>query len=193
MPTIESRQRGGGEDYSGSTAWHNSTRSRLGLLPAGKAALTVMHIKANLGAKADPVRLEWVEGVPLVADTHQGAGAEAVAKAAEKARDDEDKAVLVALAQDFDKRGERVTAAMQGSTTAFKVLSESAEFPTGMSRVRFGPLLRQLETEDQVFRRWVQTPDSKRREILTCSPAHSAADSLSAPSGTGGGAAHSTA
>jgi hypothetical protein len=57
---------GGGNSYSGSTAWHNSARSRLALTTGEDGTVTLTQEKLNLGAKADPISLEWTEGGVLV-------------------------------------------------------------------------------------------------------------------------------
>jgi hypothetical protein len=46
--------------YSGSTAWHNSARSRLALLDADHA-IELHHEKNNLGPKAEVFRMRWAE------------------------------------------------------------------------------------------------------------------------------------
>jgi len=52
-----------GNTYSGSTAWHNSARSRLALVDTD-GAIELRHEKYNLGRLADAVRLAWdVNGV----------------------------------------------------------------------------------------------------------------------------------
>ncbi len=160
------------EDYSGSTAWHNSVRSRLSLIPAGNDAMTIEHAKANLGAKAAPVRLEWNDGVPLVAGTFAGSGADVIGiiKAAEKTADDASKAALITLIKDFDKRGERVTTSSQGSATVFKLLRGEPAFPKGTCPDRLMRLLRELEAAGCIYRRTVKTPDRKWREVFTCVP-----------------------
>ncbi len=171
----------GGEDYSGSTAWHNSVRSRLSLTPDGDGAMLISHEKANLGMKADQVRIEWADGVPVVA----GGGyanpgkelAEDMRKAAERARDDTDKAALVSIIQDFDRRGERITTSFQGSSTTYLLLRGVAGFPKDTDKERAKRLLRELESDGGIYRRTMKTPDRKMREVFTCL----AADTGSAP------------
>lgn len=157
------------EDYSGSTAWHNSVRSRLSLTPSDNNSLIIEQMKANHGAKALTVKLEWHDGVPLVAGSHTSAGAEA-AMATEKARDDADKGSLLSLIQDFNKRGERVTTSFQGSATIFRLLKGEPGFPKDTNSERLMRLLRNLESEEKIFRRTVRTPDRKQREGFTCAP-----------------------
>lgn len=57
-----------GNSYSGSTAWHNSTRSRLALLEQD-GQIVLKHEKANLGPKADPVAFEFNEHGVLMPTT----------------------------------------------------------------------------------------------------------------------------
>jgi len=51
-----------GNSYSGSTAWHNSARSRLALTEQ-EGAIVLEHEKANLSTRADPLRLVFTDGV----------------------------------------------------------------------------------------------------------------------------------
>ena len=48
------RNGGQGNSYSGSTAWHNSARSRLALVEDEATGLELLHEKANFGKKRDP-------------------------------------------------------------------------------------------------------------------------------------------
>jgi hypothetical protein len=154
----------GTEDYSGSTAWHNSVRSRVSLTADGENAIKIEHMKANLGRKADPVRLEWVGGVPMV----QGMLPSIESAAAAYARAQDDKAALVAIIQDFDRRGETVTTSVNGPCTVFKLLRNVPGFPKGMASDQLTTLLRELETEGRIFRRMVRSADRKRRLVFTC-------------------------
>ena len=52
----------GGEGYSGSTAWHNSARSRLFMSRTESGALTLEHQKSNLGRLREPLSLSWRDG-----------------------------------------------------------------------------------------------------------------------------------
>lgn len=47
-----------GQTFSGSTAWHNSARSRIALLPDGDT-VTLVHEKLNGGVKSAPIALQW--------------------------------------------------------------------------------------------------------------------------------------
>jgi hypothetical protein len=64
-----------GNSYSGSTAWHNSARSRLALVESKDDGLELRQEKANFGKKAEPVALRTADFgvlVPMVAG--QGGG-----------------------------------------------------------------------------------------------------------------------
>lgn len=54
-----------GNNYSGSTAWHNSARSRLALIKEGNL-ICLAHEKANLSATAPPTYFKLDRGIPLL-------------------------------------------------------------------------------------------------------------------------------
>ncbi|HYS86324.1 MAG TPA: AAA family ATPase [Bradyrhizobium sp.] len=168
------RQNAGSEDYSGSTQWHNGVRSRLSLTSAEPNTLTIQHAKANFGPKADPVTLEWHDGVPVVAGTHSTQGAELAKELVRKddlARDEKAKSALVELIKSFDARGELVSTSATGPATAFKLLKGEPGFPKNVGRDRLMPLFRQLQDEGRIYRRAVRTPNRKWKEVFTCTPA----------------------
>lgn len=57
--TSRARKAEGGEGYSGSTAWHNSARSRLFMTRTEMDTLTLEHQKSNLGKLREVLTLEW--------------------------------------------------------------------------------------------------------------------------------------
>lgn len=57
-----------GNTYSGSTAWHNSARSRLALTE-DDGTVTVTHEKINLGKPAEPVQFAFDGAVPMIQST----------------------------------------------------------------------------------------------------------------------------
>jgi hypothetical protein len=72
--TSKARKAQGGEGYSGSTAWHNSARSRIFLTRGDDDLLTLEHQKSNLGRMREPIKLEWIEnGLPQLVE-HSGTG-----------------------------------------------------------------------------------------------------------------------
>ena len=159
------------EDYSGSTAWHNSVRSRLSLIKdKDKETFKIVHTKANYGAKTKPVKFEWVEGVPLVAGTHTNVGAEMILQANEKKRDSEHKQILVEIIDRFTQREEFVNSAMQGGYSAFKTLKQDPSFPKVMDADRCNRLLRELQDEQRVVRTTIKTADRKEKSVFKSAP-----------------------
>src|SRR5690606_27637354 len=77
-----------GESYSGSTAWHNSVRSRLALLPNKAGAVELLHEKANLSRPAEPRLFNWSDAGVLVPTTAEAAQAGAQARDALLAGED---------------------------------------------------------------------------------------------------------
>ena len=59
----------GGEGYSGSTAWHNSARSRIFMSRLDDGTISLVHQKSNLGKLREPLILTWPDnGLPMLAD-----------------------------------------------------------------------------------------------------------------------------
>lgn len=157
------------EAYSGSTAWHNSVRSRLALTGEAGKTLKLEHQKANHGRRAEPIELEFVDGVPRIAGSGPNPAADYIA-AQKRQQDELDKATLLDLIRQFEARGERVTTATQGPATTFKLLHGEPGFPPGTTRARCNRLLRSLQDAGRLFRGPVQTPDRKWREAFSTSP-----------------------
>jgi len=109
-----------GNSYSGSTAWHNSARSRLALLDEG-ARVRLTHEKANLSALANPVLFTFVNGVPMPATTSQGEGVIA---------SDFDQASMARALRAAHEAGVQVPGAMVGPSTVIHALENLPEFGT---------------------------------------------------------------
>lgn len=118
-----------GNTYSGSTAWHNSARSRLALVDSD-GAIELRHEKYNLGRLADAIRLAWdVNGVLIPSSAGNTATSE---------RDDEDDAsVLAALNAAAEARTD-VSTARTGPTTSQKILSTFPELSDALRKKENG-------------------------------------------------------
>lgn len=113
-----------GNSYSGSTAWHNSARSRLALVEE-KGIVELRHEKANLSRRAEPVILTYAtHGVPVPA---AGGGSRDAAEAVLAGADAD--ATLAALEVAW-AAGLTVPAAISGPNTGWHVLSKLPELPT---------------------------------------------------------------
>lgn len=145
------------EGYSGSTAWHNSARSRL-FLSATEAGLLLEHQKCNLGPKAQPIPLQWSDGV-IAAGEETGDN-----PAADLLRQADEKAVL-RLISEFTQRGESVATSPQSRGNAHALLKGQPTFPQSMKRgSALFDLLRDSERAGHIERETYRTPDRKDRE-----------------------------
>lgn len=154
--------------YSGSTAWHNSARSRLALVER-EGRVELIQEKHNLGRSADPIPLHWSPSGVLMPSG-------LVAGRADAAQDDQ--AVLQAL-HDAVAQGVDVGAGRTGPATAQTVL---ATFPSLPARLRgrqgrdaFWSALGRLMNQGEVEAREVTTRSRHVRRVLV--PVGSCADS----------------
>ena len=113
---------GGTQGYSGSTAWHNSVRSRLFLSADDKTGeLLLEHQKSNRGKRADSMRLLWQNGLPALIDDPMVGGVPDLAAARLRS--------ILAMVDEFYRRGEYCSTSTSSHTNAFKVLGGDPAFP----------------------------------------------------------------
>lgn len=153
-----------GNAYSGSTAWHNSVRSRLALRRGDDDSIMLEHQKAQFSKPADPVMLRVMDKGVLYPLDHTAAAA----VAAERDRDD-DRAVLAALAAAVAD-GVLVPVACTGKNTSFRALQSarvlSAELADDRNRGRVAAALRRLEHVGKIASVGVRR-DGKPRSVYT--------------------------
>lgn len=156
-----------GNSYSGSTAWHNSARSRLALVAREGGMVELRHEKSNLGVCAEPMLLRWTgDGLLVPARGSDGAASgEASAVALEDAA-----AVFAALcaakAADISVPTGRV-----GASTAQNVLATLPSFPPSLrgprGRDRFWEALGRLHAEGRAhFEEYRTAQRHKRTRII---------------------------
>jgi KaiC/GvpD/RAD55 family RecA-like ATPase len=138
-----------GNSYIGTTAWHNSARSRLALLNEGEVSRLV-HEKSNLSRRAKPITLCWTDnGVPMPAESSNAddTAARAIIEAADES------GVLAAL-RSASKSGVSVSPARSGSGNAHATLKNVPELPKYMresaGRERFFHALHRLQDKARV-------------------------------------------
>lgn len=156
------------EDYSGSTAWHNSVRSRLSLIQENKI-LKLIHQKANYSEKAEPIWLSWTNGVPLVHGSipeHVAAQKSAIAN--DRGRDKEAKNILLQILHVFFERGEPVNASLTGAYSSFKTMKSDPTFPDILKSDvdRFKRLMREMQDDGLIIRKTIKTPARRVKEIF---------------------------
>ena len=153
----------GAEAYSGSTAWHNSVRSRLFLLENEPGELELHHQKSNLGPKLPPLRIAWPTGDVMQVLQPGGfvAGIESR----------NDMTALLGLLHEFIQRGESVSTATTSRTNAALLLRSEKGFPGHLKAHEVFDLLRQAERKQLICRETHRGPDRKPRERWALTPA----------------------
>ena len=138
-------ERSGTESYSGSTAWHNSARSRLYLTRDKDGGLLLEHQKANLGSMREPLRLAWPQGgIPQV-DVPMNGFVQHIADGVNT------KAVLKMI-HEFTERGEHIGAATTSRAHAGKLLRGQPGFPAKLQDRELFDLLRAAERRSLIER-----------------------------------------
>jgi len=197
--TSRGDRQGGTESYSGSTAWHNSARSRLYLSrDKDGGALLLEHQKANLGRQAEPLRLSWPEGgVPQV-DQPLGGFVQHIA-------DGTDTKALLKLIHEFYGRSEFIATDPRSRYHVVKVLGGEPTYPKRRKPADVFKLLRDGERRNLIRRetyrdryrrdaeRWQLTPAGLESIGLAASAASAASTEHAAPAHTAQAAAASAA
>lgn len=162
------RQGGTSEGYSGSTAWHNSVRSRLYLAQSAVApdGLLLEQKKNNRGACSAPIVLQWVEGMP----TFKGAHIET------KQSDADIAATITTMIGEYYDRGEYLSTSLTAHTNPYKVLSTDPDFPQ-ITKARLSTTLRLAEREGWIEREVYRTPHRKQAERWRQTPSAPSAPS----------------
>ncbi len=149
-------ERDDSEGYSGSTAWHNSARSRLFMSRDKEGGMLLRHQKCNVGKLREPLRLVWPEGgIPQV-DEAFGPVFQGIADRGQT------KALLKLIAE-FTERGEFITTATTSRTHAAKLLHRERTYPKLKDGEVFD-LLRQAERAGQLERVLFKGSDRHQRE-----------------------------
>jgi len=122
--TSRNKKAEGGEGYSGSTAWHNSARSRLFLTRGDDGLLTLEHQKSNLGRMREPLALNWPDGgFPQLVESGGFDGSHQQGRV-----DDDRAAALLKLIAEFESRGQYCSPAITSRNHVYAVLKSEPEF-----------------------------------------------------------------
>lgn len=155
-------ERSGSEGYSGSTAWHNSARSRLYLSRDRDGALLLEHQKSNLGRLREPVTLEWPhDGLPqLVAQMNP---------VVQHIADRNDTKTVLALIHEFNGRTDYINTAITGRANAAAVLAREPSYPR-LKPADLFDLLRRAGRAGHLVRVDYKTADRKPRQRWEVTP-----------------------
>lgn len=144
------------EGYSGSTAWHNSARSRL-FLSGKDGELILEHQKSNYGVLSNPIYLRWTDcGLLELADAPGGT---------------DDRALVLRLIAEAYNRGEYISPSANSSANAYKILQLSPEYPKRLSRQSLYAVIRDLETSMTIKREAYSTGHRNTRQRYALSAA----------------------
>lgn len=155
------RNGGQGNSYSGSTAWHNSARSRLALTEQD-GAIVLEHEKANLSSRADPLRFAFADGVLL-----PESGADGAALTSEHF----DQAEIIRALRAAAEAGINVPASLTpGAHSAMKALEPLPEYGQAFKgragNTRAARALAALRREGRIREEAYRTPQRKERARL---------------------------
>jgi hypothetical protein len=154
----------GSDNYSGSTAWHNSVRSRLFLKATDDGGLELRHEKCNYGPKHAPVMLRWpADGLPEL-DAPLSPVVQGIA-------DRGDLKALLGLIHEFHGRGEWVATGTSSPANASRVLASAKAYPKRRKPAEVFEILRDAERSGHLARDVYRTVDRKERERWVLTPA----------------------
>ena len=157
------RERSDTEGYSGSTAWHNSARSRLFMSRDDGGLLTLAHQKSNLAKLREPLALQWPEGgLPEAV--------QALSPMVQGISDRVDTKALLRLIAEFSERGEHVTTATTSRTHAAKLLAGESTYPKGRKPADVFDLLRKAERAGQLVRVMRSAENRHQKEVWEVTP-----------------------
>lgn len=159
--TSRNRKAEGGEGYSGSTAWHNSARSRLFMSRTESGLLTLEHQKSNLGKMREPLTLCWHEsGLPMLAES---------GSAPQQGRtDDATASALLRILAEFESRGQFCSPAITSRNHVYAVLgSEPAFKALKLHKDDTKRIVTQCQRAGWLERMDYRTPDRKPHERWT--------------------------
>lgn len=165
--TSRNKRAEGGEGYSGSTAWHNSARSRIFMTGGAGEPLVLEHQKSNFGKKRDPLTLVWPEGgLPMLAsDAPDVAGLIARAQGRE---DDNKAAALLALIAEFEGRGQYASPALTARNNVYALLRGEPAFQRlKLNRDAVARIVNQCQRAAWIEPLDYRSPDRKPRQRWT--------------------------
>ena len=128
--TSRARKAEGGEGYSGSTAWHNSARSRLFMTRTEMKTLTLEHQKSNLGLCREPLALEWPDGgLPRLMGNDPADDPLNPIKHRSEGRAEDERAIsLLRMIAEFESRQQYCSTATTSRSHVYAVLKSEPAF-----------------------------------------------------------------
>lgn len=165
----------GSDSYSGSTAWHNSVRSRLFLKSTDDGGLELRHEKCNYGLKHAPIAMRWpADGLPEL-DRPLTPVVQGIA-------DRNDLHAVLGLIHEYAGRGESIATSQNSPGNAARMLAAEKAYPRKRKPTEVFGLLRDAERQGLLLRQDYRDTGRKLRERWQLTEAGRAAIGVSAPS-----------
>jgi hypothetical protein len=183
--TSRGRKAEGGEGYSGSTAWHNSVRSRLFMTRTNNDDLQLEHQKSNFGMCREPLTLQWpYAGLPqLMWNDAADDSLSPFMRRADGRSEDEIAIQILRMIAEFESRGQYCSTSPTARTNVHAVLRNERAFQklklTGGDCKR---ILNQCHRANWLETLDYRTHDRKDRQRWTLTDSGRAIAGLSAPS-----------
>lgn len=184
--TSRARNAEGGEGYSGSTAWHNSARSRLFMTRTETGTLTIEHQKSNLGRCRERLTLEWPDaGLPQLLGNPIGDSDSPFAGVIERFEGraaDERAITLLKMIAEFESREQYCSPVATARNNVFAMLkSEPAFQRLKLNADRCKGIITQCQRAKWIEPVEYRTHDRKTRPRWTLTSEGRAISGLSAP------------
>ena len=160
---------GDSEGYSGSTAWHNSTRSRLFLSRNKDNTLSLEHQKNNLGRRQEPLTLLWPDnGFPQVAGHVGQVDYSALDEAAESRQQDKNAEAVLKMLAEFESRKQYASPAATARNNVFALLRGEPMFKRlHIGKDHLSAIVNQCQRAGWIDMLEYRTQDRKERQRWT--------------------------
>jgi RecA-family ATPase len=160
---------GDSEGYSGSTAWHNSTRSRLFLSRNKDDTLSLEHQKNNLGRRQEPLTLLWPDnGFPQVAGHVGQVDYSALDEAAESRQQDKNAEAVLKMLAEFESRKQYASPAATARNNVFALLRGEPMFKRlHIGKDHLSAIVNQCQRAGWIDMLEYRTQDRKERQRWT--------------------------
>lgn len=154
---VAARNGAAGNSYSGSTAWHNSARSRIAMIAQDESTVELVHEKHNFGKRAETVRLQWNQHGVLMLAAAEMRGPES---------DGVDAAAVLAVLAAADGAGIVVPTGTSGPATSLHAVAHLPELPEHLAkdRRRFFAVLESLSRRGVIERAAYRNADRKEKQ-----------------------------
>ena len=160
---------GRGNNFSGSTQWHNSVRSRLALVESDETGIELVHEKANYGPKHEPLTL--LRGAGGVLEQVAPEAAAAARQLSKSLTAKSDAETVLSVLEALVATNVTIPTADTGPRTTYHVLIRAPEMPehyrTAAGKERVKAAIQALERDGRIAREEYRKADRKTAERWT--------------------------